>query len=85
MGFVVGGVVVGLLIIVIGPSRRVRSETGMDDEVETRLLLGLDPEPDRDPPTPILTATSAADYDPAQIKALEDLAKHPKQRKGNPA
>jgi hypothetical protein len=38
-----------LLLIVIAPWKRVRDESGLDDEAETRLLLGEDPnEIDRD-------------------------------------
>src|SRR5437867_1325180 len=42
---VVAVALAALVAILVGPSRRVRAETGMDDEVETRILLGLDPEP----------------------------------------
>ena len=38
-----------LLLILIAPWKRVREEPGLDDEAETRLLLGEDPdEIDRD-------------------------------------
>lgn len=38
-----------LVLIVIAPWKRVRDEPGLDDEAETRLLLGEDPEAiDRD-------------------------------------
>jgi hypothetical protein len=41
--------VVVLVLIVVAPWKRVRNETGLDDETETRLLLGEDPEEiDRD-------------------------------------
>jgi hypothetical protein len=36
--------VVVLVLIVVAPWKRVRNDTGLDDEVETRLLLGDDPE-----------------------------------------
>jgi hypothetical protein len=36
--------VVVLLLIVIAPWKRVRQEPGLDDEAETRLLLGEDPD-----------------------------------------
>jgi hypothetical protein len=35
--------VVALLLIVIAPSRRVREEPPLDDEIQARLLLGEDP------------------------------------------
>jgi hypothetical protein len=41
--------VVVLVLIVVAPWKRVRNEPGLDDEAETRLLLGEDPEEiDRD-------------------------------------
>jgi len=41
--------VLALLLIVIAPWKKVRDEPGLDDEAETRLLLGEDPdEIDRD-------------------------------------
>jgi hypothetical protein len=40
---------VALLLIVVAPWKKVREEPGLDDEAETRLLLGEDPdEIDRD-------------------------------------
>jgi len=36
--------VVLLVLIVVAPSRRVRNEPKLDEEIETRLLLGEDPE-----------------------------------------
>lgn len=33
-----------LVLVVFAPSRRVRSEPRLDEEIETRLLLGEDPE-----------------------------------------
>jgi hypothetical protein len=45
-GVVAGISAVALLVIVLAPSRRVRAETRLDPEVETRLLLGVDPELD---------------------------------------
>jgi hypothetical protein len=41
--------VVVLVLIIVAPWKRVRDEHGLDDETETRLLLGEDPEKiDRD-------------------------------------
>lgn len=78
VGFVVGGAVVGLAVIVIAPSRRVRRETGIDDEIETRILLGVEPEPKT---APVVEIPYRHDYDRDQIKALEELGKAPKKRK----
>lgn len=36
--------VVGLLIIIVAPWGAVRSEPKLDEEIETRLLLGEDPD-----------------------------------------
>jgi hypothetical protein len=78
VGFVVGGAVVGVLTILVGPSRRVRAEPALDDEVETRLLLGLEPEPqDAD----VVPMPHPRDYDTSQLRELEDLGKAPKKRK----
>lgn len=78
VGFVVGGAVVGLAVIVIAPSRRVRRETGIDDEIQTRILLGVDPEPRT---APVVEIPHPRDYDRDDIKALEELGKAPKKRK----
>lgn len=82
VGFVVGASVVGILVIVAGPTRRVRAETGIDDEIETRILLGIDPEPAAAAAEDDATIDHPRDYSAQDIKALEELAKHPKQRKG---
>jgi hypothetical protein len=34
----------GLVVIVVGPSRRVRAEPPLDPDVESAILLGEDPE-----------------------------------------
>ncbi len=48
VGFCVLSAVV-LLLIVIAPWKKVRDDSGIDDEIEARLLLGEDPdEIDRD-------------------------------------
>jgi hypothetical protein len=41
---IVGLSVAGLLVIVIAPWSRVRSEPPLDEDIETRLLLGEDPD-----------------------------------------
>jgi len=41
---VVGFALVALVVIVVGPSRRVRAEPPLDPEVEAALLLGEDPD-----------------------------------------
>jgi low affinity Fe/Cu permease len=44
-GVIAGVAAVGLILIVLTPSRRLREEARIDREIETRLLLGVDPEP----------------------------------------
>ncbi len=70
-GVLVGGAVVALVMIVLGPSRDVRAETGMDDEVETRLLLGLDPEPQ--PGDPALAPVTPGESPTGEFEALKQL------------
>jgi hypothetical protein len=36
--------VIGLVLIVVAPSRRIREESRLDEEVQARLLLGEDPD-----------------------------------------
>ncbi len=79
VGFVVGGAVVGLIAILVGPSRRVRAEPALDDEVETRLLLGLEPEPTE---APVVQIPHPRDYETTHIRQLEELSKAPKKRRG---
>ena len=72
---VVGGALVLLALIVIGPSRRLRSESKMPLETQVRLLLGLPEE------TGEMRAVRVADdgptpFDTAQFTALSDLAAH---------
>lgn len=73
MGVVVGAVA-ALLVIVFGFSPRVRAETGMDDEVETRLLLGLEPEPaaEQVPERPA-APSGPSELAPGDLRDLEEL------------
>ena len=52
VGVIVGASVVGLLVIVVAPSRRIRAEKPLARDVETKLLLGQDPDEATIPPTP---------------------------------
>jgi hypothetical protein len=47
-GVIAGVAAVGLLLIILTPSRRLRAEARIDQEIETRLLLGDDPDLDDD-------------------------------------
>jgi hypothetical protein len=75
-GVVAGMAAVGLLLIVLTPSRRVRAEARLDREIETRLLLGVDPELDdtgfaksEAPSSP----DHQPDYDAAELQALRQI------------
>jgi hypothetical protein len=74
-GVVAGVATVGLLLIVLTPSRRLRAEARIDREIETRLLLGVDPELDDDgfasvePPE----AHRPHDYGDAELQALRQI------------
>jgi hypothetical protein len=71
-GVVAGISAAALLIIVLAPSRRVRAETRLDREVETRLLLGVDPE--LDPlAEPADVEESRPDFGAAELQALRQL------------
>lgn len=71
-GVVAGVAAVGLLVIVLAPSRRVRAEARLDREVETRLLLGVDP--DITGETAVVPAADThSDFDAAELQALRQL------------
>ncbi len=79
-GTISGAALLGVVLIIIGPSRRIRSEPAIDDEVEVRILLGLDPEPsDQEDETD--SSQDSVRYSANQIKELEDLSRSPKKRK----
>jgi len=71
VGFIVGASLAALLIIVIAPSRRVRSEPEMPREEVTRLLLGQNPDEPTMPPTPSNEHPRA--YDPSELQALRNI------------
>ena len=76
-GVVAGIAAVALLLIVLTPSRRVRTEARLDREVETRLLLGIDPDPAHDNATGTEEAAPADHTQPAfgaaELQALRRL------------
>ena len=84
-GVVAGISGVGLLVIVLAPSRRVRAETRLDREVETRLLLGVDLAAPLDERDRRRRRTSTRFPGAAELQALRQLdseqpASAPKQR-----
>ena len=79
VGFIVGASLAALLIIVIAPSRRVRSEDGMPSEDVTRLLLGEDPDEISLPPEGAEIDHPRA-YDAKELQALRNIGQ---QRAGS--
>jgi hypothetical protein len=79
VGIVVGASAAGLLMILIGPSRRVRAEPPISTEDETRLLLGLDPEQPTIPPAP--RVEHPRQYSPTELAALQRLGQEQQQQR----
>jgi hypothetical protein len=77
-GVVAGVALVGLVLIVLTPSRRLRAEARIDREIETRLLLGVDPEPGE------RTTDGEVDHAPAELtaKELQELRRIGTERSG---
>jgi hypothetical protein len=78
VGLVVGASVVALLMIVIAPSRRVRAEPPLPRDVETKLLLGEDPDQPTIPPP---SADHPAPYSPSDLAELRRLSTEPRARR----
>jgi hypothetical protein len=79
VGIVVGASVAALLMILIGPSRRVRAEKPLPADVETKLLLGLDPDQPTITPPPRDDHPRA--YTPNELAALQRLGQEQRKRK----
>jgi len=79
VGIVVGASAAALLMILIGPSRRVRAEPPLSREEETRLLLGQDPEQPTIPPAP--TVDHPRQYSPSELAALQRLGQEQSRRR----
>ena len=79
VGIVVGASAAALLMILIGPSRRVRAEPPLARDVETRLLLGMDPEQPTIPPEP--RVDHPRQYSPNELAALQRLGQEEQQRR----
>jgi hypothetical protein len=78
VGLVVGASVVALLMILIAPSRRVRAEPPLPKDVETKLLLGEDPDQPTIPPP---SADHPAPYSPSDLAELRRLSTEPRSRR----
>lgn len=79
VGLIVGASIVGLLMIIIAPSRRVRAEPPLPRDVATRLLLGQDPDQPTIPPPP--PTTDPAPYSPNDLAALRKLSTEARSRR----
>ena len=79
VGLVVGASTVALLMILIAPSRRVRAEPPIPRDVETRLLLGEDPDQATIPPEP--SEDHPAPYSPSDLAELRRLGSEPRSRR----
>jgi hypothetical protein len=82
VGVVVGASVVGLAMIVIAPSRRVRAEPELDREDVTRLLLGQNPD-ERTGQQPVVDP-HPRNYDASELAALRSIGQKPSQRRRRP-
>jgi hypothetical protein len=79
VGIVVGASAAALLMILIGPSRRVRAEPPIAHDDEMRLLLGQDPEQPTIPPLP--RVEHPQQYSPSEIAALQRLGQENQRRR----
>ena len=78
VGLIVGASVVALLMIAIAPSRRVRAERPLPRDVETKLLLGEDPDQPTIPPP---SAEHPAPYSPSDLAELRRLSEQRSRRR----
>jgi hypothetical protein len=79
VGIVVGASVAALLMILIGPSRKVRAERPLPPDVEARILLGRDPEQPTIPPPP--RVEQPRQYTPNELAALQRLGDQRRRRR----
>jgi hypothetical protein len=78
IGIIVGAAIVGLIVILVGPSRRVRAEHPLPPDVEAKLLLGEDPDQPTIPPEP--RTDHPRQYTPNELAALQRLSQQPKRK-----
>ena len=79
VGIVVGASVALLLMILIGPSRRVRAERPLPPDVQAKLLLGQDPDQPTIPPPP--RVQEPRHYSPNELAALAKLGEEQQRRR----
>ena len=78
VGVVVGASIVGLLVILIAPSRRVRAEPPLPRDVATKLMLGEDPDQHTIPPP---SDAHPAPYSPSDLAELRRLSAEGRSRR----
>jgi hypothetical protein len=79
VGIIVGASVALLLMILIGPSRRVRAERPLPPDVQAKLLLGQDPDQPTIPPPP--RVDEPRQYSPNDLAALAKLGEEQQRRR----
>jgi hypothetical protein len=79
VGLVVGASVAALLLIFFAPSRRVRAEKPLERDVETKVLLGQDPDDPTIPPAP--SQDHPQPYSSADLAQLRKLGDAQKRRR----
>ncbi len=79
VGIVVGASAAALILIVIAPSRRVRAERPLPRDVESKLLLGQDPDQPTIPPPP--RVDHPRQYSPNELAALQRLGQEQAKRR----
>ena len=80
VGLIVGASLVGLLMIVVAPSRRVRAEHPLPRDVETSLLLGQNPDEVTPPEPP--RPDHPAPYSPNDLAELRRLSNEGRGARG---
>jgi hypothetical protein len=79
VGIIVGASAALLLVILVGPSRRVRAERPLPPDVEAKLLLGQDPDQPTIPPPP--RAEHPRHYSPNELAALQRLGEESQRKR----
>jgi hypothetical protein len=81
VGVVVGASIVTLVVILFGPSRRIRAEKPLDRDVETRLLLGQDPDEATIPPEASSSPEHPRHYTAEELAQLRRLGQDAARRR----
>ena len=79
VGIIVGASLVGLMMILVAPSRRVRAEGALPPDVEAKLLLHEDPDQPTIPPPP--RVEHPAQYTPEDLAALQRIGRESRRKR----